>query len=67
MAARKISIDALKKMCELDPYNSTDWLQLGKAYKAAGDMASAKSVIAKIEAFDPKGADLASAKKEFGA
>jgi O-antigen ligase len=67
MAARKISIDALKKMCELDPYNSTDWLQLGKAYKAAGDMASARSVIAKIEAFDPKGADLASAKKEFGA
>ena len=67
MAARKISIDALKKMCELDPYNSTDWLQLGKAYKAAGDMASAKSVIAKIAAFDPKGADLASAKKEFGA
>ena len=67
MAARKISIDALKKMCELDPYNSTDWLQLGKAYKAAGDMTSAKSVIAKIAAFDPKGADLASAKKEFGA
>ena len=67
MAARKISINALKKMCELDPYNSTDWLQLGKAYKTAGDMASAKSVIAKIEAFDPKGADLASAKKEFGA
>jgi O-antigen ligase len=67
MAARKISIDALKKMCELDPFNSTDWLQLGKAYKAAGDMASAKSVIAKIAAFDPKGADLASAKKEFGA
>ena len=67
MAARKFSIDSLKKMCELDPYNSTDWLQLGKAYKAAGDMASAKSVIAKIAAFDPKGADLASAKKEFGA
>ena len=67
MAARMISIDSLKKMCELDPYNSTDWLQLGKAYKAAGDMASARSVIAKIEAFDPKGADLASAKKEFGA
>ena len=66
-AARMISIDALKKMCELDPFNSTDWLQLGKAYKAAGDMASAKSVIAEIEAFDPKGADLASAKKEFGA
>ena len=66
-AARMISIDALKKMCELDPYNSTDWLQLGKAYKAAGDMASAKSVIGKIAAFDPKGADLASAKKEFGA
>jgi len=42
-------------------------LQLGKAYKAAGDMASTKSVIAKIEAFDPKGADLASAKREFGA
>jgi O-antigen ligase len=67
MAARKISIEALKKMCELDPYNSTDWLQLGKAYKAAGDLASAKSVIAKIAAFDPKGADLANAKKEFGA
>ena len=67
IAARNVAIDSLKKMCELDPYNSTDWLQLGKAYKAAGDMASAKSVIAKIEAFDPKGADLASAKKEFGA
>ena len=62
-----ISIASLKQMCELDPLNSGFWLQLGKAYKAAGDMASAKSVIAKIEAFDPKGADLASAKKEFGA
>ena len=66
-AAMEISIAALKQMCELDPLNSGFWLQLGKAYKAAGDMASAKSVIAKIEAFDPKGADLASAKKEFGA
>ena len=67
MAARKISIDALNKMCELDPLNSGFWLQLGKAYKAAGDMTSAKSVIGKIAAFDPNGADLASAKKEFGA
>jgi O-antigen ligase len=66
-AAMDISIASLKQMCELDPLNSGFWLQLGKAYKAAGDMASAKSVIAKIEAFDPKGADLASAKKEFGA
>jgi DNA-binding SARP family transcriptional activator len=62
-----ISIASLKQMCELDPLNSGFWLQLGKAYKVAGDMASAKSVIAKIAAFDPKGADLASAKKEFGA
>ena len=67
MAAWMISIDALKKLCELDPYNTNDWLLLGKTYKAAGDIASARSVIAKIEAFDPKGADLASAKKEFGA
>jgi O-antigen ligase len=66
-AAIDISIASLKQMCELDPLNSGFWLQLGKAYKAAGDMASAKSVIAKIGAFDPKGADLASAKKEFGA
>ena len=67
MAARMISIDALKKLCELDPYNTNDWLQLGKTYKAAGDISSARSVIAKIAAIDPKGADLASAKKEFGA
>ena len=66
-AAIDISIASLKQMCELDPLNSGFWLQLGKAYKEAGDMASAKSVIAKIAAFDPKGADLASAKKEFGA
>ena len=66
-AAMEISIASLKQMCELDPLNSGFWLQLGKAYKAAGDMASAKTVIAKIEAFDPKGADLARAKKEFGA
>ena len=66
-AAMDISIASLKQMCELDPLNSGFWLQLGKAYKAAGDMASAKSMIAKIAAFDPKGADLASAKKEFGA
>ena len=66
-AAMDISIASLKQMCELDPLNSGFWLQLGQAYKAAGDMASAKSVIAKIGAFDPKGADLASAKKEFGA
>jgi len=67
MAARKISIAAIQKLCELDPYNTNDWLQLGKTYKAAGDLASAKSVIAKIAAIDPNGADLASAKKEFGA
>jgi hypothetical protein len=66
-AALVIEIESLKQMCELDPLNSGFWLQLGKAYKAAGDMASAKSVIAKIAAFDPKGADLTSAKKEFGA
>ena len=66
-SAVDISIASLKQMCELDPLNSGFWLQLGKAYKAAGDMGSAKSVIAKIAAFDPKGADLASAKKEFGA
>jgi len=66
-AAMEISIASLKQMCELDPLNSGFWLQLGKAYKAAGDMTSAKSVIGKIAAFDPNGADLASAKKEFGA
>ena len=66
-AAMEISIASLKRMCELDPLNSGFWLQLGKAYKAAGDMTSAKNVIAKIAAFDPNGADLASAKKEFGA
>jgi O-antigen ligase len=65
--ARKLAISDLQRVCELDPLNSTDWLQLGKAYKAAGDIASAKSVIGKIAAFDPNGADLASAKKEFGA
>jgi len=66
-AALVIEIESLKRMCELDPLNSGFWLQLGKAYKSAGDMTSAKSVIGKIAAFDPKGADLASAKKEFGA
>jgi hypothetical protein len=66
-SAMDISIASLKQMCELDPLNSGFWLQLGKAYKASGDMASAKSVIAKIAAFDPKEADLASAKKELGA
>jgi len=66
-AALAIEIESLKRMCELDPLNSGFWLQLGKAYKSAGDITSAKSVIGKIAAFDPNGADLASAKKEFGA
>jgi hypothetical protein len=65
--ARMNSIAALVKVCELDPLNTTNWLQLGKVYKAAGDLASARSVIPKISEIDPKGADLLSAKKEFGA
>jgi O-antigen ligase/cytochrome c-type biogenesis protein CcmH/NrfG len=65
--ARMNSTAALVKVCELDPLNTINWLHLGKSYKAAGDLASARSVIAKISEIDPNGADLASAKKEFGA
>lgn len=65
MAARTLSIDTLKKMCKIDPLNSTQWLQLGRAYKAAGEPELAKGVIPKIAAIDPKGADLISAKAEL--
>jgi tetratricopeptide (TPR) repeat protein len=65
--ARNTSIASLLKITEIDPLNTSEWLQLGKEYKAAGDLASAKGVISKIAKIDPKGADLASAKKAFGA
>jgi len=65
MAARTLSIDTLKTLCKIDPLNTTQWLQLGRAYKAAGEPALAKSMIPKIAAVDPKGADLVSAKAEL--
>ena len=64
-AARTLSIDTLKTLCKIDPLNTTQWLQLGRAYKAANEPALAKSVILKIAAVDPKGADLVSAKAEL--
>ena len=65
--ARQISLTMLMQFCNYDPLNTHAWLALGRSYQAAGDIASARSVIGKIAAIDPKGANLASAKKEFGA
>ena len=66
-SARQISLTMLMQFCKYDPLNTHAWLALGSSYKDAGDMASARSVIGKIAAIDPKGADLTGAKKEFGA
>jgi len=55
-----------KSLAELDPFNQTVLLQLGRDLKASGDLTGAKNVIAQINAFAPNSQEAKQAQTEFG-
>jgi O-antigen ligase len=55
-----------KAFVKLDPFNQIALLQLGRDLKASGDAASAKAVIAQINAFAPNSPEAKQAQTEFG-
>jgi len=54
------------KAVALDPFNQTLLLQLGEDLKKSGDIAGAKSVIARINAFAPNSSEAKQAQQDFG-
>lgn len=59
-----IAID--NKMVKLDPFNQTTLLKLGRDEKSSGNLAAAKAVIPRINAFAPNSAEAKLAQTEFG-
>jgi O-antigen ligase len=55
-----------QRMVSLDPWNYDNLLQLGEDLKASGDLASARAIVAKIDAFAANSAESATAHKDFG-
>ena len=62
----ELAIPFREQAIALDPWNSQNFLQLGRDYLAVGDPVKAKTVIAKIQSFAPDSADLKSAISELG-
>ena len=63
---RADAIPARQRMALLDPYNYVSLLELGRDLKAAGDLAGAKAIIARINSFAPNTPEAKSAQLEFG-
>jgi O-antigen ligase len=63
---RPAAIPARQRIATLDPFNAPSLLELGRDLKAAGDLAGAKAIIAKINSFAPGSPEAKSAQTEFG-
>lgn len=63
---RANAVAARQRMASLDPLNAPSLLELGRDLKAAGDLAGAKAIIAKINAFAPGSTEAKTAQTEFG-
>ena len=62
----KEAIQYRKAIAKIDPLNYRNFLQLGEDMKASGDIAGAKSMIAKIDSFAPQSDASKTAHKDFG-
>jgi O-antigen ligase len=63
---RAQAVLARQRMAKLDPFNYVSLLELGRDLKAAGDVAGAKAIGARINSFAADTAEAKSAQAEFG-
>ena len=63
---RAKAVPARERIAQLDPFNEPNLLDLGRDLKAAGDLAGAKAIIARINSFAPNTPEAVSAQREFG-
>lgn len=54
-----------EKIVDLDPYNTRNYLQLGREYKAKGDSVKVQSILSKINSYDRVSSESKSANTEF--
>ncbi len=60
------AVSARQQMAVLDPYNAPSLLELGRDLKAAGDLAGARAIVARINSFAPNTPEAKSAQTELG-
>ncbi len=59
------AISYREKIVELDPYNTRNYLQLGRAYKTRGDLVKVQEILNKINAYDQVSQESKTANTEF--